>query len=713
VKRCYGCMNLKNDTTECEICGYLDDESTDKTYYLNPGTKLSNNRYELGKVIGSGGFGITYIAYDYQRNIKVAIKEYFPKSIVVRISDKKTVQIFQENSKVNYERGLLRFQEEAEMLSNINNFDNLVKVEDYFSQNNTIYIVMEYIQGKSLKEYVKNIPNQRLSIHRTMQLFFPLMDTLENLHNQNIFHRDISLDNIIITEEEKLKLIDFGSSKNISLKKSVDNITVSYKSGYTPPEQYDGSEPGAYNDIYSLAASMYRLITGKYPPRISRENLKTDWTGKKPSDLGIVIENHIEFALIRALEPDKEKRFGTMIDFKNSLINDFITVTISDKSYGPYLSSNENVNTQETVTAYSANHDDNYNTQETTPENSLDLFISKYKTKLKIIIPILIIGLLILLISSTIYAKDYVNSKNKLLKIANIKDNDPSGAYDQYSDFLKENKFSGLKDRAREKKAKLKDQGVKEFNEKIVLLIPENYLGDFEEMYKNCVKFTNRYPFCKKHFQYAAEIKKDINHIKENNEIILNYKEKSSWFAENRKTLNQMIQYSEETTSLAREGAVILNEMLTYENNQIIEEVNFNSMDSAYINIDNYIKTNLDNCKAMLSYVKKNKQGIIDNNFFTEEEYTKYTIFIANGIIFSLNIYDFYTELLNGNFNAETYAKSKDSFSKMYKVNNDIKKTMNEKVKYIDDFENEINNKIAENKEYYNDIYEIIINIEE
>lgn len=709
---CYGCMNLKENTDECSICGYTNNLSVSKTYCLTPGFKLSNKRYELGKVLGSGGFGITYIAYDHQKNIRVAIKEYFPKSLVKRQSGEKTAELSNDNQKNNYEKGMLRFQREAEMLISLNNFDKIVKVKNYFKENNTMYIVMEYVQGYNLKDYIKNNPifEKKLSVQNTMQLFLPLMDVLESLHNKNVFHRDISLDNIIITKNNSLKLIDFGSAKQITSMSDCSNVTVSYKSGYTPPEQFEGSEPGAWNDIYSLAASMYKVITGENPPLISENHLLIDWSGKRPSDLGISIEKNVESALIKALEPDKSKRFDTIREFKNALINDFITVTINNKESSTSQSSNNynSISNQETVTSY----ENNYNQVSTNKENSSNLFVDFFKNKIKIILSILIICFLIILILGGIYAKDYINFKNKLSKIDEKTDSDPKEAYDQYSDFIDENKFSSLDDTANEKKDFLKKQGNTEYSKKIANILPDEYTDNFKNMYNNCVNFIEKYPFCDKCYENAIEIKGTIEKIEENNETINDYIDRQEWFEENKETLNQMIRYSNETMDLVDEGAVILDEMLEYETDQVIENVNFNSMNSAYANIDYYINNNLSNAEEMLYYIEQNKEDIIENGFFNEEEYDKYTVFVSSGIVFSMDIYDFYTDLTDGTFNNKKYESAKLYYDKMDKVSEDVTSTMDEKKKYIDDFEKEVNDKITENKDYYDEIVDIVITIQ-
>lgn len=319
-KRCMGCMEeIPENEDPCLLCGYSPETYDAKIHQLPPGSTL-NNRYIIGKVIGEGGFGITYIGFDPKLDIKVAIKEYFPHSMVMRdvTGDRgNTVSAYGGKNKDMYEKYLSRFFSEARTLAKLQGIDGVVHVQDYFTENDTAYIIMEYVDGEDLKEYAKERGGQ-LTVKAALDLFRPVAEALSQLHKHNILHRDISPDNIMVTKEGKVTLIDLGASREFGdMQKS---MSVLLKPGYAPLEQYSSSEKqGEFTDIYAFCASLYRTITGKRPPEVMDRVEKDEL--ERPSKLGVLIDENVENALMKGLSVHAADRYQTMDELIDGLYN--------------------------------------------------------------------------------------------------------------------------------------------------------------------------------------------------------------------------------------------------------------------------------------------------------------------------------------------------------------------------------------------------------
>ncbi len=277
-------------------------ENNTQTHHLLSGTVLLE-RYIIEEVIGEGGFGITYMGRDNTNDLKVAVKEYFPKVCVSRngcMSSYVNCSSVGECKEV-FEKGKSRFKREAGILSKFSGSPGIVNILDYFEENNTIYIVMEYLEGKTLKQHIDE--QGVLPVENIVKLMLPLMKSLNCIHKNDVIHRDISPDNIILSDNTA-KLIDFGVACSIS----AQSISVTLKPGYAPEEQYrrDGHQ-GSWTDVYGLSATMYKCITGITPDdsisRIFCDELK------KPSELGIKIPKTIENAILKGLSVTKKERF--------------------------------------------------------------------------------------------------------------------------------------------------------------------------------------------------------------------------------------------------------------------------------------------------------------------------------------------------------------------------------------------------------------------
>lgn len=272
---------------------------------------MLNGKYRVESVLGEGGFGITYLAVDTFMNEAVAIKEYFPSLFVTRdttfgISSQITV-ITGENE-IDYEKGLTRFEKEVANLAKFQSVSGIVSVKSFFKENNTGYMVMEYIDGITLKSYLHE-NGGKLSYDQTILMMQPIMDALSVVHKEGIIHRDISPDNIMVTKEGVLKLIDFGAARYVG--QDDKSLTVLLKEGYAPPEQYrtDGKQ-GAWTDIYALCATMYWMISGEVPiDSISR--VVSEDKLKPLRELANVPKN-VDRAIMKGMSISQKSRYKTI-----------------------------------------------------------------------------------------------------------------------------------------------------------------------------------------------------------------------------------------------------------------------------------------------------------------------------------------------------------------------------------------------------------------
>ena len=293
---------------------------------LRKGTRLIG-RYTIEGVLGQGGFGITYLGIDELHEKKVAIKEFFPQGIVTRnIEYQDTVTVTFVGEKDNYEKGKERFLKEARTMAKFSKDEGIVKALDFFEINNTAYIVMEYLEGITLKQYLRE--NQRIAPEDLIELLVPLIESLDEIHSQGMIHRDISPDNIMVLPDGRIKLMDFGAARDYT-EFGEKSLSIVLKPGYAPPEQYQThGVHGPWTDIYALCATMYKCITGENPPdaieRVMDDSLK------KISEFGIAIPPQEEAAIIKGMSVSAKDRYQDIKDFCEDLYGGYEETSVSE-----------------------------------------------------------------------------------------------------------------------------------------------------------------------------------------------------------------------------------------------------------------------------------------------------------------------------------------------------------------------------------------------
>ncbi|MBQ5381132.1 MAG: serine/threonine protein kinase, partial [Ruminococcus sp.] len=204
-------MNPLGSSPVCRFCGHDNTAPVNSPVYHLPGGTQLHGRYVIGRALGEGGFGITYIGMDTTLSKRVAVKEFYPSGIAVRDSTVSAEVQVSDDKQASFDRGVERFLFEAKSVAAFTDEDGIVDVQDYFQENRTAYIVMNFLDGKNLYQYVAD--HGRFSFDKLIALLTPVMRALRNMHSKGIIHRDISPDNIMFTTKGVLKLTDFGSAK--------------------------------------------------------------------------------------------------------------------------------------------------------------------------------------------------------------------------------------------------------------------------------------------------------------------------------------------------------------------------------------------------------------------------------------------------------------------------------------------------------------------
>ncbi len=310
---CPNCMaNTGYAYDVCPVCGGSMNVVNEP--HQLPVNSILNGRYIIGRTLGAGGFGITYVGYDLKLNSKVAIKEYYMSGGVSRTRSLTVIPTDKANE-APFNKGKERFLDEAKVLAQFIDEPNIVNVRDYFEENGTAYIVMEFLDGEDLTHYARK--HGRLSFDEVLALLEPAMMALDKVHKKGLIHRDISPSNLMLLKDGRVKVLDFGTARTQSVL-GEKSLSIMLKPGYAPEEQYrTHGQQGPWTDVYAMSATFYRLLTDKTPPT-STDRMFEDRI-ELPSALGVKITPQQEAALMRGLAVRSTDRIQSMEELAKCL----------------------------------------------------------------------------------------------------------------------------------------------------------------------------------------------------------------------------------------------------------------------------------------------------------------------------------------------------------------------------------------------------------
>lgn len=334
VRYCAGCMTAISEHGLCTkpSCSWKDALQPETQEHL-PRHYMLLERYYIGRALGQGGFGVTYLARDLRLDRLVAIKEYLPRDQCSRRADRTTVHSFSGEKSDEFRYGLATFLNEARNVARLGGHPNIVTITDYAEANGTAYMVMEYIPGITLKQYLLE-HGKKIPYHLASEIVLHTMAGLMRTHEAGLIHRDVSPDNVLLSSLGPVKLIDFGAARQAIGEKS-QNLTMVLKPGYAPEEQYRSKGvQGPWTDVYATAATLYRCVTGQVPPaapdRLAEDELI------RPSSLCQDISETAEAALLMALTVRAQGRFQTIRAFQQALVGQQAATTpLTDRGHTP------------------------------------------------------------------------------------------------------------------------------------------------------------------------------------------------------------------------------------------------------------------------------------------------------------------------------------------------------------------------------------------
>ena len=314
LNKCFGCME-EIQGYPCPHCGFDPRRVTGIEYALPMGTILAG-KYLVGRVLGQGGFGITYVGWDIALERKVAIKEYYPSGQVSRNPGSRGLTWYTSvQSQQAKQNGTQMFLKEARKMSKVDDIPNVVRVRDLFQENETAYIVMDFVEGETLKARLEK--TGPLPWEQAKGIFLPAIQAMEQVHQAGLVHRDISPDNLMLTPDGKVKILDLGAAKDLSVNNGASSMQVA-KGGFSPFEQYtQRGSSGPWTDVYAMAATVYYTLTGKLPP-VATDRVVEDTISWEEPGLKALSAQALE-ALQKAMVISAKNRMQSMEELEKGL----------------------------------------------------------------------------------------------------------------------------------------------------------------------------------------------------------------------------------------------------------------------------------------------------------------------------------------------------------------------------------------------------------
>ena len=314
LNKCFGCME-EIQGYPCPHCGFDPRRVTGIEYALPMGTILAG-KYLVGRVLGQGGFGITYVGWDIALERKVAIKEYYPSGQVSRNPGSRGLTWYTSvQSQQAKQNGTQMFLKEARKMSKVDDIPNVVRVRDLFQENETAYIVMDFVEGETLKARLEK--TGPLPWEQAKGIFLPAIQAMEQVHQAGLVHRDISPDNLMLTPDGRVKILDLGAAKDLSVNNGASSMQVA-KGGFSPFEQYtQRGSSGPWTDVYAMAATVYYTLTGKLPP-VATDRVVEDTISWEEPGLKALSAQALE-ALQKAMVISAKTRMQSMEELEKGL----------------------------------------------------------------------------------------------------------------------------------------------------------------------------------------------------------------------------------------------------------------------------------------------------------------------------------------------------------------------------------------------------------
>ena len=319
LNKCLGCME-DFQGYPCPKCGFDPQQIRGNEYALPPQTILAG-KYLVGRVLGQGGFGITYIGWDIALERKVAIKEYYPNGQANRTPGTRVLTWYtSDNALQARQTGLEMFLKEARKMSRVDNIPGVVRVRDLFQENQTAYIVMDFVEGETLKTRLKK--TGPMSWEQAKDIFRPALRAMEQVHKAGLIHRDLSPDNLMLTKDGQVFILDLGAAKDLNVNQGASSMQVA-KGGFSPFEQYtQRGGSGPWTDVYAMAATIYYTLTGKIP-QPAMDRMEEDTVSWDIPRLDTLPRQALE-ALKKAMVVSAKKRTQSMEELEKGLFEKWV-----------------------------------------------------------------------------------------------------------------------------------------------------------------------------------------------------------------------------------------------------------------------------------------------------------------------------------------------------------------------------------------------------